>query len=136
MPRNGAATRSKSRQLSAIYISAQGSYGAGVEPVDFEEPYRAAWVRIVRQLTIANVLQYAVVAAFLVSFAVPVIKGPLRSISIVVILVSLAARIVIRCPRCRALWPSGSDAEGQRKPCSRCALRWGQEDNLPDADSP
>lgn len=107
-----------------------------MEPVDFEEPYRAAWVRIVRQLTIANVLQYAVVAAFLVSFAVPVIKGPLRSISIAVILVSLAARIVIRCPRCRALWPSGSDAEGQRKPCSRCALRWGQEDNLPDADTP
>ena len=119
---------------SRIVIYCSGSYGTEVEAEEVEAPYRPAWVGIVRQLSIATALQYAIAGAFLISLLVPIPRSPLRGLVLIVGLASIVARILIRCPRCRARWPSSSDADGLRKPCASCGLRWGQEDNLPDGD--
>jgi hypothetical protein len=118
-----------------VAISSKGSYGAGVQPEEFDAPYRLGWVGIVRQLSIATALRYAVPAALLVSLVAPLARAPLRGLAVLLGGAALGAQILIRCPRCRALWPSSSDSDGQRKPCARCKLRWGQEDNLPDPES-
>lgn len=99
-----------------------------MEPVAVEAPYRAAWIGIVRQLTIATALRFAVAAALLASFFGLVPHAPLRFAALAMAAVSLIAQIMIRCPRCRARWPLGSDDDGQRKPCKQCRLRWGQEE--------
>lgn len=94
--------------------------------------YRAAWIAILRQQSFAKALRYAAVAAFSLSLFGLIPRPPTQLLALGIVLVSLAAQVVIRCPRCRAWWPLGSDDDGQRKPCARCGLRWGQEDELPD----
>ena len=104
--------------------------------MEIEDPYtryRAAWIAVFRQQAIAKALRYAVLAAVLLSLVGLVPRPPAQFLALGLALVSLAAHMVIRCPRCRAWWPLGSDDDGQRKPCAQCGLRWGQEDELPGA---
>jgi hypothetical protein len=107
-----------------------------MEPVGLETPYRAAWVSIHRQFAIANALRYGVVVAVLASLLGLVPRAPLHFAALTIAAVSLLAQIMIRCPRCRARWPLGSDDDGQRKPCKQCGLRWGQEEEDPPALEP
>jgi|GEM_PF-2746342 len=102
-----------------------------MEPVGLDAPYRAAWVGIFRQFTIATTLRYVVAAALLASFFGFLPPAPLRFAALVTAVISLAAQALIRCPRCRAFWPLSSDDDGQRRPCKRCRLRWGQEEDDP-----
>jgi hypothetical protein len=104
-----------------------------VELEDAYSRYRPAWIAVFRQQAIAKALRYAVLAAVLFSLLGLVPRPPMQFLALTLALVSLAAHVVIRCPRCRAWWPLGSDDDGQRKPCARCGLRWGQEDELPEA---
>ena len=99
-----------------------------MEPVGVEAPYRAAWVGIVRQFAIARTLRYLVLAGLFASFFGFVPRALLHFGVPASLLVSLGAQILVRCPRCHALWPFGSDDDGQRKPCKQCRLRWGQEE--------
>lgn len=92
--------------------------------------YRAAWVAIFRQQSIAKALRYAVLAAVLLSFLGVVPRLSMQLVAFALALVALCAQLVIRCPRCDAWWPLGSDDDGQRRPCARCGLHWGQEDEL------
>lgn len=107
-----------------------------MEPVAVEAPYRAAWVGIHRQFATATALRYGVVAALLASLLGVVPRAPLRFVALAIAAVSLLAQIMIRCPRCRALWPLRSDDDGRRKPCKQCRLRWGQEEEDPPALEP
>jgi len=130
----------ESAQFERLALPAQAARHRAIEPLRGKlakplQDCRRAWVRIVRQLQFATALSFAVAAAAMMSLFGGLSWSPLRWVTIVTLLLSLAARILIRCPRCRALWPSGSDADGLRKRCSRCGLRWGQEDNLPDTPS-
>jgi len=104
-----------------------------VEIEDAYTRYRAAWIAVFRQQAIAKALRYAVLAAVLSSLLGLVPRLPTQFLALTLALVSLAAQLMIRCPRCRAWWPLGSDDAGQRKPCAQCGLRWGQEDELPEA---
>lgn len=90
--------------------------------------YRSAWIAILRRQTLARALRYAAFAAILASLFGLGPRLSTRLLGFTCALVSLAAHIVIQCPRCRAWWPLGSDDDGQRNPCRTCGLRWGQED--------
>ena len=103
---------------------------AALEP-DYTR-YRPAWIAIYRRQSVAKALRYAALGVLVISWLGLVPKPPTRLTALVLALASLAAHIVIRCPRCGAWWRLGSDDDGQRKPCKRCGLRWGQEDEAPD----
>lgn len=94
--------------------------------------YRPAWVAIFRQQSIAKALHFAFFGALGLSLLGLVPRPPARGVALFLLLVSIAAHVVIRCPRCRAWWRLGTDDDGQRKPCARCGLRWGQEDETPE----
>jgi len=94
--------------------------------------YRPSWIAIFRQKSIATAFRYAVFAAIALSLLGVVPRPPTQFLALALALISLAAHIVIRCPRCRAWWPLGSEDDGQRKPCAQCGLRWGQEDESPE----
>lgn len=101
--------------------------------MDIEESYtryRPAWIAIFRRQSVAKALRYAVLAALLLSLLGLAPRPPMQLLALGLALISLATHLAIRCPRCRAWWPLGSDDDGQRKPCSKCGLRWGQEDEL------
>lgn len=102
-----------------------------MEPVGVEAPYRAAWVRVFRQFSLAGVLRIPVFVALFASFWDWLPYGSLRPVIWGGLLLSMAARILIFCPRCKARWPIGTDDDGRRKPCAKCGLRWGQEEEDP-----
>jgi hypothetical protein len=105
---------------------------AGAEDEHVHTKYRAAWVAILRWQSIARALRYAAFGTFALSLLDLVPRPPVSFLALVLTLVSVATQIAIRCPRCRAWWPLGTDDDGRRKPCKRCQLRWGQEDELPE----
>lgn len=96
--------------------------------------YRPAWIAILRRQSFAKALRYIVVAALVLSALDLVPRPPLQLLALVLAVVSVGTQVLIRCPRCHAAWPLGSDDDGQRKPCARCGLRWGQEDDVPNVD--
>ncbi len=103
-----------------------------VQPADMETRYRAAWIAILRRLTIAKILRYAAAAAFVASLLNLLTRGVALTLLVATALMSIATQLLIRCPRCGAWWPAGSGDDGQRKPCKKCNLHWGQEDDLLD----
>jgi hypothetical protein len=107
-----------------------------MEPVTVQAPYRAAWVRVFRQFSFARLVHIPVVVALLASFWDRFPYASLRPVLWGGLLLSMAARILIFCPRCKALWPISTDDDGRRKPCKRCGLRWGQEEEDPSALEP
>ncbi len=105
---------------------------AGPEEEHVYTKYRASWVAILRRQSLAKALRYAVFGALALSLWGFVPRPPMNVLVLALALVSVATQIAIRCPRCRAWWPLGTDDDGRRKPCKRCHLRWGQEDELPE----
>ncbi|MES1182781.1 MAG: hypothetical protein ABUL60_03145 [Myxococcales bacterium] len=104
-----------------------------MEATDDYTRYRAAWIAIFRRQAVAKALRLAVLVAVVLSLLHLVPRAALGLLALGLALISLATQLLIRCPRCRAWWPLGSDDDGQRNPCAQCGLRWGQEDELPDA---
>lgn len=104
-----------------------------MEATDVYTRYRAAWIAVFRRQAVAKALRLAVLVAVLLSLLHLVPRPLLGALTLALAFISLATQLLIRCPRCRAWWPLGSNDDGQRKPCARCGLRWGQEDELPDA---
>ena len=99
-----------------------------MEPAGLQAPYRAAWLRIFRQFSVAGALRYPVLAAAVASLMGWLPHPSVRLFIVGGLLAAMAARILISCPRCHARWPMGTDDGGQRRPCARCGLRWGQEE--------
>jgi hypothetical protein len=100
-----------------------------MEPVGVEAPYREAWIGVYRQFSVGTSLRYVLVASLLGSAVPSGQRVPLHWAALASGLASLAAQILISCPRCHARWPWGSDDDGHRKPCKQCGLRWGQEED-------
>jgi hypothetical protein len=67
--------------------------------VDAETAYRAGWARIVRQLSLATALRYAVPAALLASATGLLARKPMHYLVAVLALAALVTQILIRCPR-------------------------------------
>ena len=102
-----------------------------MEPAGLVAPYRAAWVGVYREFSFATSLRYVLGASVLGSAFPSGQRAPLHFVALASGVASLAAQLLIRCPRCHARWPWGSDDDGQRKPCKQCQLRWGQEEDDP-----
>ena len=109
-----------------------GSEATGAKDEHVYTRYRVAWIAILRRQSIAKALRFAVFGALALSLLGVAPRPPMNLLVLALTLVSLATQIVILCPRCRAWWPLGTDDDGRRKPCARCRLGWGQEDELPE----